>query len=80
MTEQRANEIAMHKVLHGEGPFSYERSPYTVEGNTYARICAIMRDGWDVLQLVDGSSRNIATIEAIVDILNKNVRGNDETV
>ena len=78
MTEARENEIALHKVIHGEGPFSYERSPYTVKGNVYYRIGSITRDGWDVLHLVDGSTRNEATIQAIVDILNK--RENNETI
>ena len=77
MTEERANEIAAHKVLHGEGLFKYERMPYRVKGNIYSRISAITRDGWDILQLVDGSSRNESTIQVIVDILNKNVGGND---
>lgn len=77
MTEERANEIAMDRLLNGEGPFRIERR---LSNDGDLTIYGISRDGWTILHLIEGSSRNIATIEAIVDILNKNAGENDETI
>lgn len=70
--QREADKIALDKVINGEGPFRINR-------DRQFATC-ISRNGWTVLDLLEGSLRNESTIQAIVDTLNKNIRGNNETI